>query len=108
MPLTVSWTGEGFSTVNILLGSGHSTDTSSHNVFISCQVPASPATFTVSTAILSHLLPISNVNLVDFGVFEVAASTQVEFTAKVIKTGANIDSGFLDLNWGYATNLPIN
>ena len=43
-----------------------------------------------------------------FGLFQVSGNSQVNFTAKVVKTGANIDHGVLQLLRGYAVSLPIN
>jgi hypothetical protein len=107
-PLTVSWTGTGFSRVEILLSSANFTDTTSHNVSVLCLVPATPASFTVSADILSHLLPVANDSLSGFGLLEVVANSEAPFTAKIVKTGANIDSGFLELSRGYGINVPIN
>jgi hypothetical protein len=110
-PLNISWTGSGFSTVTIVLSSAIITDTSSHTVFISCSVPGNPSSFTITTDILSHLLPVSagagGISM-GFGLLEVVANSQVNFTAKVVKTSANIDHGVLQLVRGYSVSLPIN
>jgi hypothetical protein len=110
-PLNISWTGSGFTTVTIVLSSTVISDANSHTVYISCNVPGNPASFTVTTDILSHLLPVSagaGGSFTGFALFEVLANSQVNFSATVLKTGANIDHGIFQLVRGYSVSLPIN
>lgn len=55
-PLVVNWTGTGFASVVIGLGSFALSGSSIHEVTVSCIVDASLKTFTVPTTVLSHLL----------------------------------------------------
>ncbi|QOY86707.1 NHL domain-containing protein [Paludibaculum fermentans] len=62
-PLTVSWTGEGFNLVQIVIGTSKTLGKDAtgtnivHNVSISCQVPAAPGSYTIPAAAMAYLLP---------------------------------------------------
>ncbi len=61
--LTLSWTGEGFNLVQIVIGTYRTLgkDASganiNHGVSISCQVPAAPGSYTIPAAAMAYLLP---------------------------------------------------
>ena len=58
-PLLLEWSGTGFPNVTVGADSILIGPTSVHQVVISCVVPASMQKYTLSTDILSHLLPVS-------------------------------------------------
>ncbi len=106
-PLTVSWTGTGFSSVLIVISSQVFNATSNHTASVSCNVPATPASFTFTTDLLSHLLAVDITTFSGLGFMEVAGSNLVQFTAKEVKTGANVDQAALQLARIYQTSLSI-
>ena len=54
-PYAVSWTGKGFDVVHIILNGTVPTSANTHQVTVSCYVPASPATFSIPAAALAYL-----------------------------------------------------
>jgi hypothetical protein len=60
-PTTINWTGGGSGTVVITVQTLHfdSTFTNAFEAFVACTVPTSPATFTIPTAALAYLAPVT-------------------------------------------------
>jgi hypothetical protein len=56
-PLTVSWTGSGFDTVQISINTTTQSSTTVHGLVLNCAVPASPGSYTIPAAALAVLSP---------------------------------------------------
>ena len=67
-PLTVSWTGSGFDTVEILIDTTTEA-TTGHRSVLNCSIPASLGTYTIPAAALSAI--------------SASASAQLEVTADI-------------------------
>ncbi len=56
-PLTVSWTGSGFDTVQISINTTTESSTTVHGLVLNCAVPASAGSYTIPAAALAFLTP---------------------------------------------------
>jgi uncharacterized protein (TIGR03437 family) len=74
-PLTVNWTGSGFDQVFVRVQSDILTTATTHEVIVSCSVPAAPGTYTIPAAALAYLLPVSGGS--NIGVFSVTTGSSV-------------------------------
>lgn len=102
-PLTVNWSGSGFDQVIIGITGGILTTTSTHEVTVSCAVPASPGTYTIPAAALAYLPAVAagsqNVGQVTIsagpnegGVASAESSTSTALTPNLVPSG-KIDFG---------------
>jgi uncharacterized protein (TIGR03437 family) len=62
-PLTVSWTGSGFDTVEILINTTTQSTTTVHGSVLNCAVPAGLGTYTIPAAALSAISASANAQL---------------------------------------------
>jgi hypothetical protein len=58
-PLTINWTGSGFDAVLISLNGTTTASSITHQVVVSCAVPAGPGAYTIPAAALAYLPPVS-------------------------------------------------
>ena len=81
-PLTVSWTGSGFDTVQILINTTTQSSTTVHGLALNCAVPAGAGTYTIPAAALAVLTPTAAAQL------QVTAETTKGFTGSAESTTA--------------------
>ncbi len=104
-PLTLSWNGSGFDTVGVVITSTVATSTSRHLTTITCMLPSTPTTYTISPQALSLLSPVG-ASGATFGAISVQGIKQGLFTANLIPSG-QLDLGIFSANLGLSKNIAI-
>jgi len=111
-PLTINWTGSGFDSVAILgstyayTGKDASNNNIIHNVSFSCTVPAAPGTYTLPTALLSHLLAVPAQSTTAFGFLTVDTQANSPFTAPLTSGGQAAFAVFTAVQ-GYSRGVTV-
>jgi len=114
-PLTINWTGGGLDQVYIIgntfapVGKDAANNNVIHTVSFTCQVPAAPGSYTIPTAVLSHLLPASLPGVtpsIGSGLLVVEGMNVQPFNASLIPGGPVAYTGFSALV-GYSRNLTV-
>ena len=114
-PLTVTWTGSGFDQVTIIgssygvVGKDASNVNIVHTVSFTCQVPAASGSYTLPTALLSHLLP-AGIDAASAangtGILAVETSTAKPFTAS-LTGGGSLTFAAMSAVQAFSRNLAI-
>jgi uncharacterized protein (TIGR03437 family) len=111
-PLTVNWTGTGFDQVIVHIQGVVLTTATTHNVVISCAVPASPGTYTVPAAALGYLPAVSTVSVSltaspsDGGITSAESSTAATLTPSLVG-GGQVDFGAFGPYVGITINAAL-
>jgi uncharacterized protein (TIGR03437 family) len=114
-PLIITWTGSGFDQVTIIgssygvVGKDASNVNIVHTVSFTCQVPAAPGSYTLPTALLSHLLP-AGIDAASAangtGILAVETSTSKPFTAS-LAGGGSLTFAAMSAVQAFSRNLAI-
>jgi hypothetical protein len=111
-PLTVNWSGSGFTSVKILILGGVATDTSTRSVALSCTATASANAFAVPAAALSYLPAgsgtIHALAIDTYGGTQSAESTMDPNTVIQMVNGTLVDFGGFNPYVDYSEPVTIN
>ncbi len=104
-PLQLTWSGNNFTNVAIVLSTTVVSGSSEHLTTINCTVPAGPGGYTIPAAALSYL-GVVGASGSSFGTLSVQGTNQGSFTANLVG-GGQLDLGTLSANLGVAKNVAV-
>ena len=104
-PLTLTWAGNGFDNVAVVLSTTVVSGGMQHLTTINCTVPGAPGSYTIPAAALALLPPVASSGT-SFGTLSLQGTTEAKFTANLVQ-GGQIDLGLFSANLGAAKNVAV-